>query len=242
MNKRLLASSAMLVLFGCSMFAQTPAPAPGWGYTDTYQLDVLQNLTTADAVINLSNAGFYTPVGSIFPNTGYICANIYVFGGVAPADPSGEQLAACCSCAISRNGVRSVRAKQLVYNPLTNVTLSAASVKIVWTTPPGGVTSAGCNPAGLPTGNVLAGLNGAGQPTNNGGFATGGRAWATHWHVIAGIPPFGSETQFTDVPLSTAERNVLNENCAFILGNGSGAGQCAGCPGNGAQAAAAPFK
>ena len=106
MNKRLLASSAMLVLFGCSMFAQTPAPAPGWGYTDTYQLDVLQNLTTADAVINLSNAGFYTPVGSIFPNTGYLCANIYVFGGVAPADPSGEQLAACCSCAISRNGVR----------------------------------------------------------------------------------------------------------------------------------------
>jgi len=241
MNKRLLACFAMLVLCGCSLFAQEPAVAPAWGYEDTYQLDVLQNLQTADAVINLSNAGFYTPLGSLFTNTGYICANIYVFGGLAPADPSGEQLAACCTCAISRNGARSVRASQLISNPLTNVKLTAASVKIVWTTPPGGVTSAGagsCNAAGLPTGNVLAGLNGAGQPTNNGGFATGGRAWATHWHTIAGIPPFGSETKLTDVPLTAAERNVLNENCAFIIGNGSGAGICGGCPGNGAQAAA----
>jgi len=238
MNKRWLAPFAMLVLFGCSTFAQVPATAPAWGYTDTYQLDVLQNLTTADAVINLSNAGFYTPLGNIFKDTGYICANIYIFGGVAPNDPSGEQLAACCTCPISRNGARSVRARQLVANPLTNVTLTAASVKIIWTTPPAGVAqnpATSCNAAGLPTTNVLAGLNGAGQATNNGGFATGGRAWATHWHVISGIPAFGTETRFTDVPLSAAERNVLNENCAFIVGNGSGAGICAGCPTGGAQ-------
>jgi len=240
MNKRWLACFAMLVLFGCSAFAQAPAPAPGWGYTDTLQVNVLQNLTTADAVINLTNGGFYTPLGSIFPGTGYLCANIYIFGGVAPADPSGEQLAACCTCPISRNGVRSVRGRQLVSNPLTNVTLTAASVKVVWTTPPGGVTNPGsCNAAGLPTGNVLAGLNGAGQPTNNGGFATGGRAWATHWHTISGIPAFGTETVFENVPLSAAERNVLNENCAFIVGNGSGAGICAGCPTGGAQSSSA---
>jgi len=241
MSKRLLACFAMLVLFGCSTFAQVPATGPAWGYTDTYQLDVLQNLQTADAVVNLSNAGFYTPLGSLFVNTGYICANIYVFGGPAATDPSGEQLAACCTCAISRNGVRSVRASQLISNTLTNVKLTAASVKIVWTTPPGGVTAAGagsCNAAGLPTGNTLAGLTGGGQPTNNGGFATGGRAWATHWHVIAGVPPFGTETKFTNVPLTAAERNVLNENCAFIIGNGSSQGICGGCPGNGAQGAA----
>jgi len=231
MNRRLLACFAMLVLCGCSLFAQEPAVAPAWGYEDTFQLDVLQNLQTADAVINLTNAGFYTPLGSLFTNTGYICANIYVFGGLAPADPSGEQLAACCTCAISRNGVRSVRASQLISNPLTNVKLSAASVKIVWTTPSSGVTSSGagsCNAAGLPTANVLAGLNGGGQPTNNGGFATGGRAWATHWHTVP--TAFGTETRFTEVPLTAAERNVLNENCAFIIGNGSGAGIC-GVPG-----------
>jgi len=218
------------------LFAQEPAVAPAWGYEDTYQLDVLQNLQTADAVVNLSNAGFYTPLGSLFVNTGYICANIYVFGGPAATDPSGEQLAACCTCAISRNGVRSVRASQLISNTLTNVKLTAASVKIVWTTPPGGVTQAGagsCNAAGLPTGNTLAGVNGAF------GFATGGRAWATHWHAIPGVPPFGTETKFTNVPLTNAERNVLNENCAFIIGNGSTQGICGGCPGNGAQSAAA---
>jgi len=239
MNKRWLACFAMLVLFGCSTFAQVPATGPAWGYTDTFQLDTLQNLTTADAVINLTNAGFYTPLGNVFTNTGYMCANIYVFGGVAPNDPSGEQLAACCSCAISRNGVRSLRARQLVSNPLTNVTLTAASVKVVWTTPAGGVNQINgapppCNPAGLPGANTLAGLN-AGLPTNNGGFATGGRAWATHWHTITGIPAFGTETRFADVPLTNAERNVLNDNCAFIIGNGSGAGQCAGCPTGGAQ-------
>jgi len=235
MNKRLLACFAMLVLCGCSLFGQA---VTGWGYADTLQVNVLQNLTTADAVINLTNGGAYTPVGSIFPNTGYLCANIYVFGGVAPADPSGEQLAACCTCAISRNGARSVRARQLVSNPLTNVTLTAASVKIVWTTPPSGVTNPGsCNAAGLPASNVVAGLDGAGQPTFNGGFATGGRAWATHWHTITGLPGFGTETVFQNVPLTAAERNVLNENCAFIVGNGSGAGICAGCPTGGAQTA-----
>jgi hypothetical protein len=236
MYKRLLALSAMLLLSSFTVFAQVPATLPAWGYTDSYQLNVLQNLTTADAVINLTNAGFYTPLGNVFTNTGYMCANIYVFGGVAPNDPQGEQLAACCTCAISRNGVASVRGRQLVANPLTNVTLTAASIKIVWTTPPGGVNSPGsCNPAGLPATNVRAVLDANGQPTNNGGFATGGRAWATHWHTVPS--PFGSETKFTEVPLTQAERNVLNENCAFIIGNGSGAGRCAGCPTGGAQGA-----
>jgi len=232
MYKRLLALSAMLLLSSFTGFTQVIATAPAWGYTDTYQLNVLQNLTTADAVINLTNAGFYTPLGNLFTNTGYMCANIYVFGGVAPNDPQGEQLAACCSCAISRNGVASVRGRQLVNNPLTNVTLTAASIKIVWTTPTNGPAAAvpTCNPAGLLAGNVTA-------AQQNGGFATGGRALATHWHVIPGIPAFGTETKFTNVPLTFAERNVLNENCAFIIGNGSGAGKCAGCPTGGAQGA-----
>jgi len=241
MYKRLLVGCATLVSLSSVTFAQEPATLPAWGYTDTYQLNVLQNLTTADSVVNLTNAGFYTPAGDIFTNTGYICANIYVFGGVAPNDPQGEQLAACCSCAISRNGVASIRGRQLVSNPLTNVTLTAASIKIVWTTPPGGVTATNCNPANLPNAAAArAGLDAAGQPTTNGGFATGGRAWATHWHTIAGVPPFGTETKFTDVPLTGAERNVLSQNCAFIIGNGSGAGRCAaqGCSG-GAQGAVA---
>jgi len=258
MNKRWLACFAMLVSFGCSTFAQVPAVSPvQWGYADTYQVNVLQNLQTVDAVINLENAGFYTPFGNTFPGTGYLCANIYVFGGVAPADPSGEQLAACCTCPISRNGVRSVRASQLIFNPLTRVNLNAASIKVVWTTPRNGVddpASCGANVAGannapnLPATNVIAGLTAGGTPTNNGGFATGGRAWATHWHTIPGgaVPglpnpltpvSFGTETRFADAPLSSTERTVLQDNCRFTFGNGSGSGICSGCPTGGAQGA-----
>jgi len=233
MYKRLLVGCATLVSLSSVTFAQVAAPVPGvWGYTDTYQLNVLQNLTTADSVINLTNAGAYTPPGNVFTNTGYLCANIYVFGGVAPNDAQGEQLAACCSCAISRNGVASVRGRQLVSNPLTNVTLTAASIKIVWTTPVGGPTQSACNPAALPGANTIAPVN---SGTSN-GFATGGRAWATHWHTVPSA--FGTETQFTNVPLTAPERDVLSNNCAFIIGNGSGAGRCAGCPTGGAQAAA----
>jgi len=236
MYKRLLVGCATLVSLSSVTFAQVPATLPAWGYTDTYQLNVLQNLTTADSVINLTNAGFYTPANNIFTNTGYICANIYVFGGLAPDDPQGEQLAACCSCAISRNGVASVRGRQLTGNTLTNVNLTAASIKIVWTTPTNGPTAGtpNCNPAGLLGANTSAG-NPGGVATNNGGFATGGRAWATHWHTIPA--PFGTETKFTDVPLTQWERNVLNDNCAFIIGNGSGRGRCMGCPTGGAQGA-----
>jgi len=235
MLKRMLAPCAMVALFCGTVFAQTPPTPPAWGYDDTYQLNVLQNLQTADAVVNLSNGGYYTPFGNIFTNTGYMCANIYVFGGVAPNDPQGEQLAACCACPISRNGAASIRGRQLVANPLTNVTLTAASIKIVWTTPTNGAAAGTptCNPAGLPTGNTIA------TTAGNFGFATGGRAWATHWHNIPGIPAFGTETQFTNVPLSPAERNVLNENCAFIIGNGSGAGRCLNCPWTGGAQGAA---
>jgi len=205
-------------------------------------MDVLQNLTTADSIINLSNAGFYTGPGELFPGHGYLCANIYVFGGIAPDDPQGEQLAACCSCPISRNGVTSIRGRALTGNTLTNVTLTAAAIKIVWTTPPGGESATNCNPAGLPGANTRSELApgpnpAAGTLVNPGGFATGGRAWATHWHTVPS--PFGTETKFTNVPLSAQERTVLNQNCAFIIGNGSGKGRCAGCPltGGGAQGA-----
>jgi len=246
MYRGLLALSAMLVVSSFTAFAQL-AQAPFLGYQDTYQLDVTQNLTTADAVINLANAGAHTPTGNFAIKTGYLCANIYVFGGFNTTDPQGEQMQACCTCALSRNGSASVRARQLSRNPLTPVNLNAATIKIVWTVPRGGPNSTTtCNAAGLPappeggaTGNLVA----TAPPTaaNYGGFATGGRAWLTHWHTLGTpavpLPAFGSETKFTNVPLSSAERDVLNNLCGFIQGNGSGFGVCDGCPTGGAQGA-----
>jgi hypothetical protein len=237
---RFVVLCAMLVVLCFTASGQVvgaPAPEPFLGYVDSYQLNLTQNLNTADAAINLSNAGAHTPAGNFAIRTGYLCANIYVFGGFNDVDPQGEQLQACCSCPISRNGSASVRARELTRNLLTPVTLHAATLKIVWTVPAGGPNSTSCNAAALPTTNLLAGAPPA--PANYGGFATGGRAWATHWHALGTpeipLPAFGTETQFTNVPLSPAERDVLNNLCGFIQGNGSGFGICPGCPTRGAQ-------
>jgi hypothetical protein len=227
----------IVVSLSFAAFAQRPAVAPALGYEDTYQLNVLQNLTTANGVVNMTNAGFHQSAGAVAINTGFLCANIYVFGGIGPVDDSGEQMQACCTCPISRNGTRSVQARQLTSNLLTPVTLRSAAVKIVWTVPPGGPSSPlSCNASLLPAANLLATAPPA--PANYGGYASGGRAWATHWHNIPSNPAaFGTETEFTTVPLSLAERNLLANTCGFIQANGSGFGVCAGCPTGGAQGA-----
>jgi hypothetical protein len=255
MYRRLLAALAMLAMFSLTAFAQVGvAPAPFLGYQDTYQINVTQNLLTADAIVNIVNAGAHTPTGSFFPGTGYICANVYVFGHqgspFGTGDPQGEQLQACCACPISRNGSVSLRARELAGNPGTPIlaTWNAATIKIVFTGPlqgpnlsPAQVNNACLFPNSpvlptsapiLPGTNLLYGVPPA--PANFGGFATGGRAWATHWHAF-GTPTvpvnaFGTETAFEKVPLSAAERDVLNQNCQFVRGNGSGFGQCPGCP------------
>src|SRR3954451_8532643 len=139
MYRRLLARCAMLILTSFAAYADsgsvgTPTPAPFWGYQDTYQLNVVQNLTTNDAVINLANAGAYAlpPI-----NTGYLCANIYVFGTNVgnTFDLQYEQMAACCACPISRNGSINLGARELVSNPFPTGPINAATIKIVWTRP-----------------------------------------------------------------------------------------------------------
>jgi len=242
MYRRLLALCAMLILTSFAAYADsgsvgTPTPAPFWGYQDTYQLDVVQNLTTNDAVINLANAGAYA-LPAI--NTGYLCANIYVFGTNVgnTVDLDYEQMAACCACPISRNGSRNIRARELVSNPFPTGPINAATIKIVWTRPATD-TAAGCfgpqnSPLPLPTGNVIAPLPGPGV-----GFATGGRAWATHWHVgLPSTPAFGTETQFTSAPLSAAEASLLSNSCTAIWTQfGSGLGRCPAQCGRGGAAA-----
>jgi len=245
MSRPFLALGAMTVVFSSAAFAQHgPAVAPAWGYWDTFQVNNLTNLQIADGVVNLTQAGFHLQPGQLGINQQYLCANIYVFGGIGPIDPSGEQLQACCSCPITRNGTRSVRARQLVSNLLTPIgtQMTSANIKIVWTTPPGGPNApASCNPAGLPATNLLAAAPATGATA--GGFASGGRAWATRWHqplTVPGSPAtpgFSSETAFEKVPLSAAETNLLNQFCGFIQLNGSGFGICPGCPTGGAQGA-----
>jgi len=210
-----------------------PATPPFLGYQDTYQIDVFPNLSTADGIINLANSGSNAQATNA-TRTGYLCANIYVFAGFFANDPQGEQMQACCSCAISRNGSANVRARDLIRNPAFNnpTALSAATVKIVWTAPVGGANSTTCPTRALPD------YRAAIPSGPDGGLATGGRAWAVKWHSRTGptdpLPAaFGTETPFSPAPLSINERNVLNNLCGFIIDAASGAGICPGCPNGG---------
>lgn len=204
--------------------AQERATGPAVGYEDSYQINVVGRLDLADSVVNITNPGFHVPP-SLFPgglptSGGYICANVYVF------DPS-ERMQECCSCPVSRNGVKSLSVKtDLTNNTLTSVPPTSVTIKLVATIPPGGVDSPStCDASKLPAGTVALGANG--------GFASGMRAWATHVHSVAtsagGPLQFATETEFSQVPLSDPERVVLGTTCRIIIGNGSGAGICSVC-------------
>lgn len=249
MNRLWLAFCAMLVIVPFAAFAQNnnggAAPAPFWGFQDTYQVTYFPNMITNDGVLNLVNSGAYTPPTTAI-NTGYLCANLYVFGSTTTSigfDPSFEEMAACCTCPISRNGSRSVRAQQLLSNPLKTGAYPAVTVKVVWTRPAND-NPANCAATVLPTANTLAQAPATvGPVAPEGGFATGGRCWSTAWHAPLpappnGIvtPPFGTGTQCLNAPLSANETSMLSNLCSIIwFSLGSGQGRCPVCPTGGTQ-------
>src|SRR5271165_582476 len=95
--------SAALFAFVSLASAQDPATAPAYGYKDTYQVNVMGNLNFADSVVNITNAGVYSG------GHAYICANVSVF------DPN-ETMIACCTCPVSKDGVRSLSAQSDLIN------------------------------------------------------------------------------------------------------------------------------
>ena len=240
MYTRWLALCATLFLASFAAFADVGGPAapPFLGFEDTYQVTYFSATNTNNGVLNLFNAGAYTqPNPNI--NQGWICANIYVFASNSPNDPNREQMASCCTCPITRNGSRNVFASELLSNSLLPGPFTSATVKVVWTKPAND-SPGNCTATALPTTNAVAPPVGPVDPAE--GFATGGRCSATRWHAAQnGAPPlpaFGSETECMNAPLSGNERNLLSGLCNIIwFSLGSGAGQCARCPGNGSQGA-----
>ena len=157
--------AAAFVALAQVAIAQEPANTPAWGYEDTYQINVAGNLLVADSLINISNAGLHRLAPTPLVNTGYICANVYVFD-------VDEQMVSCCTCPVSANGTRSLSARRdLVSNTLTPALSTSVTIKLVATTPPGGVNApTTCNAAALPTANLLATI--PPLAANNGGFAS----------------------------------------------------------------------
>jgi hypothetical protein len=142
-----------------------------------------------DATVRIDNPGL---------TYGNICAMVYVFD-------ADQQLTECCGCVETHNGLRTLSVRNdLTRNPLTGVRSINGVIKILSTTPVGGV----CNPAA--TAKAVPSI----------------RAWATHIQnpVGAGFPI--TETEFSDSTLGAVELANLQAQCQFVQILGSGQGIC----------------
>jgi hypothetical protein len=197
--------------------AQNNSPVDG-----PFQVKYAANLNVSDSVFNITNTGVQT---NAVTGIGDICVNTYVFA-------SDEQLAACCTCQITRNSLWSLSAnRDLISNILTpDPTIAAYGivVKLLATQVPaaGVCDAASADPVNYPLTQGLA-------------------AWGTTTHYIqpppvGGVFPaptgiFFTETPFTNSSLSTPERVNMASTCGFIKANGSHYGICKSCaalPGN----------
>ena len=166
---------------------------------DVFQVNYISNLNLGDSFVILTNTGTQgtVPVGNI-------CVNVYAF------DPA-EELVACCSCLVTPNGLDSLSAQSdLIDNTLTPARPTSIVVKLVASSPIGGL----CDPS---------------TPTFE-NLASGMRAWGTTLHPVASSSvPAITENPFTDSTLSDAELQHLTQFCGFIQANGSGFGLCNSC-------------
>jgi hypothetical protein len=129
-------------------------------------------------------------------NHGKVCADIYVFD-------SNQEMLACCSCAITANGLLTMPSTLLLNNSLTGVPFTTGVIKVVADNQPG----TKCDPRTI-INPVESGL----------------RSWETHPQGAA-----LTETVFADAPLTNQEQSFLGQACSFVLYLGSGQGTCT-CP------------
>jgi hypothetical protein len=200
MNIRFFAFAALLT--SAAAFAQDGA----------FQIRYASNLTVADSIINLTNTGaasltaFVTADG---PQDGNLCVHVYAY-------TPDEQLASCCSCYVTPNGLNSLSVKtDLASNPLTPVVPSSMVIKLI--SERGKTSASACNAAVVDGRNLGIGLT----------------AWGTTVHAVSvnGAAPTYQlgETPFTKGFLSGAEFTRMTQLCAFIRANGSGYGLCKSC-------------
>jgi hypothetical protein len=173
-----------LALTLCAGYAAAATTFP-----DTLKVDYFINANTAGApvaVVQLTNTDY---VG------GNLCADIFVFD-------AEQEISECGACLLTPNDLRTLSVNvDLTKNPLTGVTLSTGSIRIVSSAPKS-------NTCPLPT--ITAGI----VPS------PGIRAWATHIQTGNQI----TETASQDETLSLTELDLLEEDCLAVSIGGSGAG------------------
>ena len=173
------------------------------------------NLTSGDAVINITNTGFN---GAALTGPGFggavgnICMNVYAFS-------PDEQLISCCSCLITPNGLVSISVNSdLISNTLTGVRPNSVVVKLVNTGAGTAFTGTTCTNSAALAGTVA-------FPTAGGSLAFG-----TTMHAGAAAGTLAvAETPFLRATLSPAELASITNRCTNIVGNGSTFGICRSC-------------
>jgi hypothetical protein len=168
-------------------------------YPDTFKINYFSNAHAPDDVlppgtVQVTNVG--TQTGSKTDPGGNLCAMIYVF-------QPDQELAECCGCKITPDGLLTLNIDHLTANPLTPVTITSGVIKIVSSYSSGST----CDPT---------------KPVP----ATGIRAWATHIQNYDYPYEFETETEFSDSNLGAGELGSLKAKCAAIAAVGSGAGVC----------------
>lgn len=183
------------------------------------------NMGFPDAQMHVGNPGSTGGFGSGDPSVvagGDLCANIYVF-------TPDQQLAECCSCRISPNGMQGFSlGVNLTNNPLTATIPHSGAIKIVSS------FGGGHKGAGLPP----TVDNDRERPKCDAGtnYWPQGRleSWITHVRPLStGSPAFTvTEIDFQSAQLSWSELKKLEQQCYAIEadpsqgGLGSGHGVC----------------
>jgi len=161
-----------------------------------FNINYYSNNTTAGAPAGTLRIGYDGASGA--PGV-TLCANIYVYA-------ADQQLAECCSCPVSSNGLIEENIKtNLLGNSLTRVTPNQGLIKVIAT-----LDNGVCDADGLATTN----------------FADGLTAWTTHVENKVGTAFPVSVTQNSPSTLSAGELATLDTDCLFAERLGSGAGIC----------------
>ena len=158
--------------------------------TDVYRVNyfTLDNEAAIFQTVRIDNPG---------TTYGNVCAMIYVYA-------ADQQLAECCGCMETPNGLRTIPFSSLLFNTLTGVFPPSGVFKIVSAAPNGSV----CDPTNV-------------RPT------PALREWGTHTQSTTTSPFFVlTETTFTPVTLGATELANLQAQCSFIHILGSGHGLC----------------
>jgi len=237
MHLRITLALAALALSSAA-FAQIDSTHP-----DAFQVRYVSNLNLGDSYINITNTGTDATFSGTHGSDKGICVNVYAF------DPA-EELIACCSCAVTPNGLAKLSVTgDLISNTLTPATPSSIVVKLLATvlsvnaveaTDDGQPKDAGqavpCDP-----GSAYDQIARSNKGANTGNLdpeeflASGMRAWGTSLHKNTSTSPAGiaiTEGAFVYGGLSEDEFLHITQFCGFIEGNATApqnSGICNSC-------------